>query len=637
MDKIIQFCSKSSLLRTSYSFSLLLTGIIILLFSVTTPLSAELQQPINNQNGAIELNLRRAEAIIDTDVDSAQTFLLAAQRLADSVGNKALQAEIGRQLGNSYWSVGSYNLALEYYLKVLPQYEELGNYRGVAMIYNNLGEVYKKLNDLETALAYHRQSLATEIEHLKEPPLMSYYNIGELYQLQKDFDTAQYFYQKILSEADFEKDHKALAYAYAGLGTLNIKLRKVPVAVDFFEKSLDIRKTINDLRGVASCYMNLAEVFLQTSRYSLAASIYTDSAETIIEQINAADLKIDNYLLKGKVDSVRGSYLSAIKHFQRHHFLKDSLYSLQKTYQINELLTSYETEKTIRENQALIFERDLNAAQLKSNSITIPLISLGLIIAILLSVRLKVANNTVKLQKQELTKKADDLEEALKHLAARNEENKSFSYTVSHDLKAPIRVISYYCKILKDEWKEMDDQEVEKHLDGISGNLKKMQSIIRDMLDLSRVAQSELSLQPVRIDELAAGIIHDFRTAEPNRQIEIEIEPEMSVKGDPAMLQILLKNLLENSWKYTQGINQPKISISRFDQNTFLISDNGVGFDMDYYDKLFIPFKRLHGDSEFEGTGIGLSIAKRITDKHGGRIWAKSKIGGGSQFFFSLS
>ncbi len=624
-------------MKTSYSLSLLWTGIIILSTTLAYTQGFDIEQPINNQNGTIELNLRRAKAIMATDVDSAQVFLLAAKELADSVGNTALQAEIGRQLGNSYWSVGSYNLALEYYLKVLPQYDELNNFLGVAMIYNNLGEVYKKLHDYETALSYHQRSLATKIEHLDVAPLMSYYNIGELYQIQGDFDTARYFYHKLLSEANFDKDQRAVAYAYAGLGTLNIKLRRMPVAVDFFEKALNIRKEINDLRGVATSYMNLAQVYLLIARHSMAAYTYADSAQTIIEQIHATDLEIDNYLIKGKVDSVRGDYLSAIKNFQRHHFLKDSLYSLQKTYQINELLTSYETEKTIRENQALIFQRDLNAAELKSNRVTITLISVGLIIAILLGIRLKMANNTVKLQKRELTKKAEDLEQALKHLAARNEENKSFSYTVSHDLKAPIRVISYYCKILKDEWKELDDQAIEKQLDGITTNLKKMQSIIRDMLDLSRVSQSDITLQPVRLDEVAHEIIRDFKIADPDREIEIEVESNLSVNGDPAMLTILLKNLLENAWKYTQGRDKPKIALTRFDNDTFVVADNGVGFDMDYYEKLFIPFKRLHGDSEFEGTGIGLSIAKRIIDKHGGRIWAESKIEEGSQFYFSLS
>lgn len=570
------------------------------------------------------------------NVDSAQSYLLVAQALADSLDNKGLQAEIGRQLGNSYWSIGSYNLALEYYLKALAYYNEIDNYTGVAMIYNNLGEVYKKLDDRSTSLSYHQKALQTRIEFLKEPPLMSYYNIGELYQANGDLDTAQYFYQRLLSEASIERDQREVAYAYSGLGTINIRRRRMPVAVDFFGKALNIRKRIMDYRGIASSYMNLSEVYFLMARHALAAATYADSAEMIIDKINATDLKIDNYLLKAKIDSVRGNYLTAIKNYQRHDFLKDSLYSLQKTYQINELLTKYETEKTKRENQALIYERDLNASQLRSNSITITFISIGLIIAILLSLRLKVANNTVRVQKGELTKKAEDLQEALEHLAARNEENKSFSYTVSHDLKAPIRVISYYTSILKKERLKMNDDEVDKQLDGINSNLIKMQEIIRDMLDLSRVSQSEISRHPVALEKMAHEIINGFRVSDPSHIVEVKIESNLNVVGDSSMLEILLKNLLENAWKYTHGQASPMISFLRHDQNTFMISDNGVGFDMDYYDKLFTPFKRLHGDSEFEGTGIGLSIAKRIIDKHDGQIWARSKSGEGSQFFFSI-
>lgn len=624
------------LLKTRSIFFGLLMLQLSLVLSPYLILGKVIQQPVSNQNGAIEINLRRAKALMDIDIDSAQSYLMVAQSIADSAGNMALQAEIGRQLGNSYWSVASYNLALEHYLKVLSYYEALGNYRGMAMIYNNLGEVYKKLNDHDEALIYHNKSLATKLAHLTEPPLMSYYNLGEIYHITGNLDTAQYFYKKVLKEVDPKIHQSEVAYAYAGLGKLNIKWRRMPVAVDFFEKSLHIRKTLHDQRGLASSYLDLAQVYSLMARHAMAARAYLDSANTVITRINATDLMIDLSLLNAKVDSIRGDYLSAMKSYQRHHFLKDSLYSLQKTYQINELLTNYELEKTRRENQALIFERDLNAAQLKSNSITITIISAGLIIAILLGVRIKVANHTVKEQKSELTRKADDLEQALEHLAAKNEENKSFSYAVSHDLKAPIRVISYYSKMLRDEWNEMTAEEIEKHLDGISNNLTKMQTIISDMLDLSRVSQSSLSMQPLRLDQLAWRIINDFKAVDPTRRIEIDIEKDLNITADPAMVEILLKNLIENAWKYTLFETSPKISLVRHDQHTFVISDNGTGFDMNYYDKLFVPFKRLHGDSEFEGTGIGLSIAKRIVDKHGGEIWAKSKINEGSQFFFRL-
>ncbi|MEM8895467.1 MAG: tetratricopeptide repeat protein, partial [Bacteroidota bacterium] len=537
---------------------------------------------------------------MNTDTDSARLFLTRAKSLADSLGNIALLAEIEQQLGNSYWSIGSYNKALECYLAALPHYDTLKNHLGIAMIYNNLGEVYKKLNNQKLALSYHNLSLQTKITHIDSPPLMSYYNIGELYQLQGELDTAQYFYQTLLKEANFGKDQRAIAYAYSGLGQINIILIRIPIAISFLEKALKIRKEIKDQRGIAQTYMDLSSVYIKMARHSFAAKKYADSAAHIIRQINAKDLEIENYDLLASIDSTRGNYLSAMKYQDRHHALKDSLYSLQKTYQINELLTSYETERTIRENQALLFESNIKEAELRSNQTTIILISTAMIIAILFSIRLKIVNNTVKNQKEELALKAADLEKALNNLEIQNEQNKSFSYTVSHDLKAPIRVISYYCSILKNEWKELDVNQIQKHLDGIGTNLKRMQTIITDLLDLSRVSQAELSKVEVDITKVAHEILDELMNASPTRQVDIQIQEEMTTRADEAMVRILLKNLLENAWKYTEPASNPVINLVKTDDQKFVLTDNGVGFDMQFYAKLFVPFKRLHGDSEFE-------------------------------------
>jgi len=621
--------------KTSHFFLCFITGILC---AMTWHCSADsLRQPsVNNLTGTIEINLRRAKAFFNSNLDSTRYYLVKAEALADSLDNMALMAEIDRQLGNTYWLEASYQNALEYYLRALPLYDTLGNYLGVSMIYNNLGEVHKKLNDFDKALEFHAKSLATKKAHLDIPPLMSYYNLGELYELQGNPDTARVFYQQLLDQADFDQDFRPVAYAYSGLGRVHDHDGQTATAVYFFKEALQLRKLANDQRGIASSFMNLARVYIKMGNDIPTAKAFADSSEALIDRIGAKDLEVDNYLLLAKIDSIRGDYLTAINYFQRHYFLKDSLYSLDKSYQINQLLTNYETEKTANENQTLIYERDLSASQIRMNRIIIILISVGLVLATLFTIRLKIVNTTVGQQREELVNKARDLELALQRLATRNEENKSFSYMVSHDLKAPIRVISYYTSILKSEWHQLNDEDIREHLQGIDGNLRKMQNIITDLLDFSRVSQADLKVGTVSLDELAHEVIEGFRVSEPDREVQVDIDKDLIVEADQAMMQILLKNLLENAWKYTRGRHEPYIKLQKFGQNTYTVADNGVGFDMDFYDKLFTPFKRLHGDSEFEGTGIGLSITKSIMDKHGGRIWAESQLNHGSKFFFSF-
>jgi len=162
--------------------------------------------------------------------------------------------------------------------------------------------------------------------------------------------------------------------------------------------------------------------------------------------------------------------------------------------------------------------------------------------------------------------------------------------------------------------------------------------LIDDLLQLSRVNRNEISLQEVDLGELAESVMSDLRAAEPSRQVEWTLDPELRTTGDPRLLRVLLDNLLGNAWKFTSKESNAQISLKRSesDPDVFVIQDNGVGFDMRYKDKLFGAFQRLHRTSEFPGTGIGLATAQRIVNRHGGRIWAEAREGEGARFLFSL-
>jgi PAS domain S-box-containing protein len=224
-------------------------------------------------------------------------------------------------------------------------------------------------------------------------------------------------------------------------------------------------------------------------------------------------------------------------------------------------------------------------------------------------------------------------------LEAANRELEAFSYSVSHDLRAPLRSVDGFSKILLQDHGEQLDAEAQRVLGVVIRNVGQMGRLIDDLLAFSRVSRKELERQPVDIDRLARSVSEELRAAEPERAIEVDIGPLGGTLGDSGLLRQVWVNLLGNAFKFTRPAERPRIEI-RCEQGAgerrYSVTDNGVGFDAAYVDKLFQPFQRLHSTSEFEGTGIGLAIVARIVQRHGGRVWAEGASGQGATFGFSL-
>lgn len=233
------------------------------------------------------------------------------------------------------------------------------------------------------------------------------------------------------------------------------------------------------------------------------------------------------------------------------------------------------------------------------------------------------------------------IEERNQQLAALNQELEAFSYSVSHDLRAPLRSIEGFSRILlRDYTGQQLDKTAGDYLERMRAAAGRMGKLIEDLLELSRVSRAELSFEPVDLSRLAESAIEDFRSRDPERQVEVSIEPEMSACGDSRLLSVVLCNLLGNAWKFTGKTATARIEFKREKidgVDTFSVGDNGAGFNPGFSDKLFAPFQRLHRVSEFEGTGVGLAIVQRIIYRHDGRIWADGRVGEGATFYFTLA
>ena len=217
-------------------------------------------------------------------------------------------------------------------------------------------------------------------------------------------------------------------------------------------------------------------------------------------------------------------------------------------------------------------------------------------------------------------------------------DHESFSFTVSHDLRAPIRVVEGFTKIVKEDYGRLLDRVGNDHLDRVLGAAARMNNMIDALLALSKLSTQPLARQAVNLTQLAGYVADDLRRQWPDRDVRLEIDPDMQVQGDPTLLRVVVENLLGNAWKYTGKSEQSRIGFVRHTQvaDSFTVHDNGAGFDMRFSDRLFGVFQRLHSANDFPGTGVGLASVRRIVRRHGGEIWGEAEVNRGARFHFSL-
>ena len=224
-------------------------------------------------------------------------------------------------------------------------------------------------------------------------------------------------------------------------------------------------------------------------------------------------------------------------------------------------------------------------------------------------------------------------------LAAANRELETFSFSVSHDLRSPLRIIDGFSKLLKEEYADRLDLEARDYLDRISTAAERMDLLIRGLLNLSHITRSQIQHRPVNLSAMANAIAREFQGSDPQRVAEFVIAPDLSAKGDPELLRSVLQNLLGNAWKYTSKHPRARIEFGAEQgggKTVFYVRDDGAGFDPENAGKLFNAFQRLHDEKEFPGTGIGLTTVQRIIQRHGGRIWAEGVVNKGATFYFTL-
>jgi light-regulated signal transduction histidine kinase (bacteriophytochrome) len=241
--------------------------------------------------------------------------------------------------------------------------------------------------------------------------------------------------------------------------------------------------------------------------------------------------------------------------------------------------------------------------------------------------------------KQKIQKLNADLQHQAVELQATNKELEAFSYSVSHDLRAPLRSVDGFSQALLDDYADKLDEEGKDCLHKVQASAREMAELIDDMLTLFRVTRREMRFEAVNMSAIARAIAAKLQKSQPERHVQFVIADGMVVNGDSGLLQAALENLMGNAWKFTGKRPEATIELGAIPHNgsrAYFVRDDGAGFDMAYADKLFSPFQRLHRQTEFPGTGIGLATVQRIIHRHGGQAWAQGEVEKGAAFYFTL-
>ncbi len=583
-------------------------------------------------------NVGDAHRLLD-EYDPAREYSLEATELYRQVEDEAGLAESLSDVGVAYRRVGDFSKALEYYLRSHRAYEDIGDRKGAARVLNNLGIVYRNLGQPENAIEFYQQALEIrEQDGRKISVARLLNNIGVAYEDMGQHAQAIDYYSRALEIKEKLGNERAIARTLNNIGLVYQQLGKFDDAASFFGRSLDIKERLGDEKGTASTLFGIAAVHRGKSEWASALDTSNRSLE-IATRINARDSAQRSYLQLSEIYTEMGRYLDALEAFKKYEEVKSSIFDEGNREIIAEMQARFESDRKEKEIEILKQRQELDTMELKRQALMrralVGCVGLLLVVSLLLYNRYRLKTRAALV----IEEKNLELEHYLTELEAKNAEMEKFTYTVSHDLKSPLITIRGFLRLLEKDMLAGDAERVRDDVDRVQAATGKMSRLIDELLKLSRIGRVTNAPEEVAVGELAREAADLVSGQIDERGVEVEIAADLPiVVGDRARLLEVMQNLIENGVKYMGDQEDPRLGISwrrAGEEVVFRVSDNGMGIDRRYHQKVFGLFERL--DPSIDGTGVGLALVKRIIEGHGGRVWVESEgAGHGSTFCFTL-
>ncbi len=592
---------------------------------------------------ASSLNMIGIGLEVQGELDDAKTYFEYALELAREQGNKKMQRGCLNNIGLVYERQGSFNLAMEYYNQALGMTDAKKDPGMSSILLNNIGLIQGSLKQYDKALEYLERSLAIERRRGDKLGIaMAMNNIGELYMDKKEFEKAEMYFHESIKLSEEIEDRMGLGIALCSLGEVKMEQGDLELAAKFFPQAYEIAREVGDKESLSHTLNCLGKVAGKQKNYFKAIR-YCREGLTIAKDVGARDLVKDIYGTLSETYAGRGDYIRAYEYQKAFKELNDSLYSEDKSRRVIELSTLYDMNQKDAENRLLKEEQAKNESMLQrrtiiSWSIVLVLLLVSIIAFILYSSNQQKHAYSRQLE-QEVSTRTEELRESNEKLKRSNKELERFAYIASHDLKEPLRNIVSFTRLIDRRLPDNTSGEIREYLDYVIKSTHQMHLLVEDVLEFSRIENLEIKKTAVDLNEIVRSVSGILGNSLQERKVQLHIAHDLPVvAANASHLFLIFKNLIENGIKYNRN-PQPHIQVSwknAGEVNQFIVEDNGIGIDPEFHDRIFGMFKRLHNREEYQGSGLGLSICKKIISNYGGRIWVESAEEQGSRFIFTL-
>lgn len=581
--------------------------------------------------------------------ENSLRMLLKAYEIAKEINEKEMVMFVANNIGVTYRRLAEDNKALKYHLEALQIAEQLNDLKNIAIASNSIGIIYTYQENFDQALPYYYRAL--ELEEKRNNYLgvaINYNSIAWIYELKEDYIKAIEFYKKSLEANIQDHNEKGKAICYSDLGKVYYKIGEFSLALEYYKKTLSVNEKLGDKRYIARSYIYIGEVYRDLGNHSQSL-LNLEKGLKYAQQVNSKRMLMLAYEQLSITYEKMNQINRAFDYFKMYNTYKDSVLDEEKSNQIIEMQTRFETNKKEQENALLKNKNSLNEALIQRQRVTVFSIILVLfLISILVFVLLKSRqkqkkaiallgkqNNEIRRQKEEIQQQAYDLKKAV------NTKNRFFSI-IAHDLINPFNTLIGFSETLKTNINEVSKEEIQEYANLIYQRSNETHELLINLLEWSLSQTNGIEYRPreINIKQLIQEKISLLEGPAKDKNIELKIveNDELLVYADVNMLSTIIRNLVSNAIKFTR---EGMVTISYLKEAMFCkisVEDTGVGISENNLRNLFKLDKPVSskGTSGEKGSGIGLILCKEFVKQNKGEIFVESKENEGSKFSFTV-